>query len=203
MTQHTMAAFMPFFAAAAPAATDAPVQELRSRVDRTVRVLSDPAFKGPSKIADRRARVRKIAGEIFDYAEMSKRALGVHWQRLGQGERERFVRAFSDLLDRAYFEKIDSYTGETVRYLDPKIEGDRATVPTRVVTEKGTNIPVEYRMHRDQGRWMIHDVNIEGVSLVSNYRAQFDRIIRAGSVADLMKRHDPERPAEQPMEDES
>jgi len=167
---------------------EAPVQELRSRVDRAVQVLSDPAFKGASKVTERRARVRKIADEIFDYAEMAKRSLGVHWTQMAAGDRERFMRSFSDLLDRAYFEKIDSYNGEKVRYLDPKIDGAQAMVPTRVTTEKGTEIPVEYRMHRDQDRWMVYDVVIEGVSLVSNYRAQFDRIIRTASTGELLKR---------------
>jgi phospholipid transport system substrate-binding protein len=186
----TAATLMLLLATAAPGATsgEAPVQELRSRVDRAVQVLSDPAFKGPSKAAERRARVRKLADEIFDYAEMSKRSLGVHWQQMAQGDRERFMRSFSDLLDRAYFEKIDSYNGEKVRYLEPKIEGTQATVPTRVTTDKGTEIPVEYRMHRDAGRWMVYDVVIEGVSLVSNYRAQFDRIIRTASAEELIKR---------------
>jgi phospholipid transport system substrate-binding protein len=170
------------------AADEAPVQELRSRIDRAVQALADPALKGPSGTAERRARVRKIADEIFDYGEMSKRALGVHWQQLAAGDRERFVRVFSDLLDRAYFEKIDSYSGERVQYLNAKIEGDQATVPTRVVTERGTEIPVEYRMIRQQGRWVVYDVVIEGVSLVSNYRSQFDRIVRTSSVGELIKR---------------
>jgi phospholipid transport system substrate-binding protein len=193
MILHQAAAAIMFLLSAtattAPAsAGEAPVQELRSRVDRAVQVLADPALKGPSKVAERRTRVRKIADEVFDYGEMSKRSLGVHWPQLPAAERERFVRAFSDLLDRAYFEKIDSYNGEKVRYLDAKMEGDQAIVPTRVITDKGTDIPVEYRMHREQGRWMVYDVIIEGVSLVSNYRAQFDRIIRTASVAELMKR---------------
>jgi phospholipid transport system substrate-binding protein len=170
------------------ATTEGPVQELRNRVDRAVQVLSDPALKGPSKVAERRTRVRKIADEIFDYNEMSKRSLGVHWQQMAQGDRERFMRSFSDLLDRAYFEKIDSYNGEKVRYMDPKMDGAQATVPTRVTTDKGSEIPVEYRMQRDNGRWVVYDVIIEGVSLVSNYRAQFDRIVRTGGVDELLKR---------------
>jgi len=169
-------------------AADDPTQELRSRVDRAVQVLADPALKGPSAAAERRARVRKIADEVFDYGEMSKRAVGVHWQQMSPADRERFSRLFSDLLDRAYFEKIDSYNGEKVQYLNAKVEGDQATVPTRVVTDKGTEIPVDYRMVRQADRWVVYDVTIEGVSLVSNYRSQFDRIIRTGSVAELMKR---------------
>ena len=191
MILHQAAAtVMLLLAASAPGAatTDGPVGELRSRVDRAVQVLADPALKGPSKVVERRTRVRKIADEIFDYNEMSKRSLGVHWQQMAQGDRERFMRSFSDLLDRAYFEKIDSYNGEKVRYLDPKLEGAQATVPTRVTTDKGSEIPVEYRMQRDNGRWMVYDVIIEGVSLVSNYRAQFDRIVRSGGVDELIKR---------------
>ena len=191
MTLHqAAAALMLMVATSAPGTTgtEGPVQELRNRVDRAVQVLSDPAFKGASKTAERRAKVRKIADEIFDYNEMSKRSLGVHWNQMAQGDRERFTRSFSDLLDRAYFEKIDSYNGEKVRYMDPKVEGVQATVLTRVTTDKGSEIPVDYRMHRDNGKWLVYDVIIEGVSLVSNYRAQFDRIIRTASVAELLKR---------------
>ena len=170
------------------AADTGPAQELRNRVDRAVEVLADPSLKGTAGTAERRTRVRKIADEIFDYGEMSKRALGVHWQQLSPGDRERFVRLFSDLLDRAYFEKIDSYSGEKVQYLNAKVDGDQAIVPTRVITERGSEVPVEYRMIRQQGRWVVYDVVIEGVSLVSNYRSQFDRIVRTGSIAELLKR---------------
>jgi phospholipid transport system substrate-binding protein len=190
MAIHVLATAMLLLLAASPARATAgdPVQDLRSRVDRAVQVLADPALKGDARMAERRARIKKIADEIFDYGEMSKRALGVHWQPLGPGERERFVRLFSDLLDRAYFEKIDSYSGERVQYLNARLEGDQATVPTRVVTERGSEIPVDYRMSRAGGRWQVYDVIIEGVSLVSNYRSQFDRIVRTGSVAELLTR---------------
>ena len=87
----------------APPPTGAPVQELRNRVDRAVQTLTDPSLKVPSKVAERRARVRRIADELFDFGEMSKRAMGVHWQQLQGGDRERFVRTFADLLDCAYF----------------------------------------------------------------------------------------------------
>jgi phospholipid transport system substrate-binding protein len=175
-------------APAAPPSGEGPVSELRTRVDKAVQTLADPATKGPAKAVERRVKLRKIADEIFDFGEMSKRALGTHWQQLQAADRERFVRSFADLLDRAYFEKIDSYSGEKVQYLAPKVDGNQASVPTKVTTDKGTEIPVDYRMHREQGRWMVYDVSIEGVSMISNYRAQFDRIIRTGSVDDLIKR---------------
>ena len=189
---HALAALMLFAAAApaaaAPAVTDAPVQELKTRVDQAVQILNDPSLKGPSHVAERRVQVRKIADEIFAFPEMARRALGVHWKDLPSAAHERFVRLFSDVLDRAYFEKIDSYQGKNVTYLDTRIEGDLATVPTRVVTNKAADMPVEYRMMKEGGRWMVYDVIIEGVSLVQNYRAQFDRVIRSASVAELMNR---------------
>lgn len=184
-----LATFILLVATTAPAgANTAPVQELRNRVDRAVQVLNDPANKGAEKASERRAKVRKIADEIFDFGEMGKRALGPHWNQTPPAERDRFVKLFAELLDRAYFEKIDSYDGEKVRYLPAKVEGDQATVPTRVITPRGTDIPVDYRMHQAQGRWLVHDVNIEGVSLVANYRAQFDRIVRTASVDELLRR---------------
>jgi phospholipid transport system substrate-binding protein len=190
MAYHALATAFFLLVATTPAfaAENGPVEELRNRVDRAVQVLNDPAVKGSAGLAERRVRIRKIADEIFAFEEMAKRAMGVHWQQLPAPERERFVRLFSDLLDRAYFEKIDSYNGEKVTYLQTKVEGDQATIPTRVITPKGTDIPVEYRMLRDKGRWMVYDVIIEGVSLVANYRAQFDRIIRTASVDELLRR---------------
>jgi phospholipid transport system substrate-binding protein len=188
MITHAFVAFLLLAAAAAPAAADAPVQELKTRVDRAVQILNDPNLKGPSHVAERRVQIRKIADEIFAFPEMATRALGVHAKDLPPAEHERFVQLFSDLLDRGYFEKIDSYNGEKVTYLDTQVEGDLAAVPTRMVTDKGKEILVAYRMMKAGGRWMVYDVIIEGVSLVQNYRAQFDRVIRTASVAELMKR---------------
>jgi len=184
-----LATFMLLAAVVSPAgAADNPAQAIQNRVDRAMKILNDPAMKGPSHASERRARVRKIADEIFDFEEMGKRALGPHWTKLAPDNRERYVSLFAELLDRAYFEKIDQYEGEKVRYLDPRIEGEQATVPTRVVTPRGTDIPVDYRMYRNPSGWQVYDVIIEGVSLVSNYRSQFDRIVRTASTDELLKR---------------
>ena len=175
-------------AVTSPVAADAPLEALKTRVDHAVQVLNDPQTRGPAHVQERRAQIRKIADQIFDFPEMAKRALAVHWKDVPPADRERFIRLFSDLLDRAYFEKIDSYNGEKVTYLTPKAEGDTTTVSTRVGTDKGTEVPVDYKMMREGDRWMVYDVIIEGVSLVQNYRAQFDRVIRTTSFDDLLKR---------------
>jgi phospholipid transport system substrate-binding protein len=153
-----------------------------------IKVLDDRALQQPDRRRERRAAVRRIAAEIFDLEETARRALGPHWQARSPEERDEFVRAFADLLERTYIAKIDLYGGERVRVTDERIEGDRAAVRGQVITRRGTEIPVEARMHRKAGQWYIYDVAVENISLVANYRAQFDRIIRTGSYADLLRR---------------
>lgn len=174
--------------AATVARAGEPTEELRRFTDRIVHVLEDPRLKGPDHSADRRAAVRQIAQEVFDVNEAAKRALGQHWQKRTSAERAEFVRLFADLLERAWVSKIDLYGGERVRYTGEMIDGDHATVRGRVVTARGTEIPTEARMLKRGDRWLVYDVVVENVSLLANYRAQFDRVIRTESYAALVKR---------------
>ncbi|MGH7324712.1 MAG: MlaC/ttg2D family ABC transporter substrate-binding protein [Candidatus Rokuibacteriota bacterium] len=164
----------------------APTDQLRQHVDRVLKVLEDPAMK---QAADRRAAaIRKIATEIFDFEEAAKRSLGPHWQARTPAERQEFVGLLTDLLERSYIGKIDLYQGEKIVYAGDAVEGDQATVRTKIVSKQGTEIPINYRMHQKDGRWLVYDVSIEGVSLVANYRSQFNRIIQSGSWQDLVTR---------------
>lgn len=170
---------------AAPGAEAAtPTEHLRQHVDRVIKVLEDPAMKP----ADRQAVIRKIATDIFDFEEAAKRSLGQHWQGRTPAERQEFVRLFTDLLERTYIGKIEQYQGEKVTYAGDAVEGHRATVRTTIVTKQGTEVPVNYRMHQKDGRWLVYDVMMEGVSLVANYRTQFNRILQSGSWPDLVAR---------------
>lgn len=170
--------------AVVPAWAGAPTDTVKEYTDAVVKVLEDQSLKE----VDRRAAVRKLATEAFDVQETARRALGPHWQQRTPAEREEFVGLFADLLERTYIAKIDLYGGERLRFLDEKIDGDIATVRGKVTTKQGTDVPVEARMHKRGDRWLIYDVAIEGISLISNYRAQFDRIIRTSSFAELVKR---------------
>lgn len=170
--------------AGVPAWAGAPTDTVREYTDAVVKVLEDQSLKA----TDRRAAVRKLATEAFDVQETARRALGPHWQQRTPAEREEFVTLFADLLERTYIAKIDLYGGERLKFTDEKIDGDIATVRGKVTTKQGTEVPVEARMHKRGERWLIYDVNIEGISLVSNYRAQFDRIIRTSSFGELIKR---------------
>jgi phospholipid transport system substrate-binding protein len=167
-----------------PARAGAPTDQLREYSEQVVKVLDDPALKPQ----DRRAAVRKMAHEIFDLAETAKRALARHWQARTPAEREEFTQIFADLLESTYIQRIDQYGGERIRYVSEAIDGDNAIVRARVVTKKGTEVPVESRMLRRGERWLIYDVLIENVSLIANYRAQFDRIVRTSSFEELVRR---------------
>lgn len=169
---------------AARAWAGAPTDQVREYTDQVLKVLEDPSLKPP----DRRVAVRKIAAEIFDVSETAKRALGRHWQGRTEAERDEFVHLFADLLEGTYIARIDEYGGERIRYGGESVDGDHAIVRARVMTNKGTEVPVESRMLRRGERWYIYDIAIENVSLISNYRAQFDRIIRTSSFEELVKR---------------
>lgn len=171
---------------AAPAVAGAPTDQLRQRVDEVIRVLGDPALKGSP--AQRRAAVRKISEDVFDYPDTARRTLAQHWRGRTPEEQREFVHLFADLLERAYFSKIDRYQGEKVRYGAETIEGDQALVKTTIVTPQGSEVPVDYRMHLVDGRWLVYDVVIEGVSLVANYRTQFNRVIQTESYASLVQK---------------
>jgi phospholipid transport system substrate-binding protein len=173
-------------ATAAPVSAGEPTDQIRQRVDDVVKVLEDPAMK--SKPAERHAAVRKIAEDIFDYPDTARRALGPHWNPRTPQEREEFVRLFAELLDRAYIGKIELYQGEKVRYVGDSVNGDDAIVKTRIVTKKGSEVPVDYRLHLKDGRWLVYDVIIEGVSLVSNYRTQFNKIVQTESYQALVQK---------------
>jgi phospholipid transport system substrate-binding protein len=183
---HIALAFAVLLAVAAPAIAGPPTDQLRQRVDEVVRVLDDPSLKG--KTGPRRAAVRKISEEIFDYPDTARRALGPHWNARSPEEQREFVALFADLLDRAYFSKIDRYQGEKVRYGAETINGSEAIVKTMIITQAGTEVPVDYRLHQAGGRWLVYDVNIEGVSLVSNYRTQFNKIVQTESYQSLIQK---------------
>ena len=161
-----------------------PTDQLREYTDQVVKVLDDPAMARQ----DRRAAVRKIAHEAFDVAETAQRVLARHWQARTPAEREEFTLLFADLLERTYIARMDEYGGERVKYLSESIDGKLASVRARIVTRTGTEVSVESRMNLKGERWLIYDILIENVSLVANYRSQFDRIVRSSSYEELVRR---------------
>ena len=126
---------------------------------------------------------------MFDFDEISKRALSRHWQTLQREEQAEFVALFRDLLERAYLAQVETASGgEKIAFLGESIENESATVRSKVVTRQGSEIPLDYRLHVRDGSWRIYDVAVQGVSFIASYRTQFDRVIRAESYSSLRER---------------
>ncbi len=162
----------------------APTDQARLYTDQVLKVLGDPALTE----AQRRSAVRKVAEETFDMSETAKRALGRYWQSRTPEEREEFTRLFAELLENTYLSKIGLYSGERVNYIGESIDGDFAIVRAKIVRKQGAEVPVEARMLRRDDRWYIYDLSIEGISLVNNYRSQFNAIIQKSSYEQLVQR---------------
>ena len=171
-----------------PAAAGVPSDQLKAQIDRVLRTLEDPDLKREGRARDRRVAVRRIANEIFDFGETARRSLGRHWQPRTPAERDEFVQLFSDLLERSYISRVELYGGEKIQFLGDTVEGDQARVMTKLLTKSGSEIPIEYRMHRRGDRWLVYDVVIEGVSLIANYRTQFNKIIQTSSYQELVRK---------------
>ena len=189
-------------AAAVVAPGASPREVVQRSVTRVVEVLDAggqaspgdrPGVVGAMASVRRRAQIRAVADELFDFDEISRRALSVHWAARTPAERADFTRAFTDLLERAYLGRIESYHGEKIVYPAEKIDGDFAVVRSRIVPKRRADARaqetgLEYRLMKKDGRWKVYDVLIDGVSFVSTYRSQFDRIIKSSSYASLMDR---------------
>ena len=175
-------------APALPAAAGAPSDQLKAQIDRVLKTLEDPELKKEGKSRDRRIAVRRIANDIFDFSETARRSLGRHWQPRTPAERDEFVVLFSDLLERSYISRVELYGGEKIQFVGDSTEGDQARVQTKLLTKSGSEIPIEYRMHRKAERWLVYDVVIEGVSLIANYRSQFNKIIQTSSYKELVRK---------------
>ena len=171
-----------------PAAAGVPTDQLKHTTDRVLQLVQDPALKAPGKTEVRRKEIRAVADEIFDWQATGRRALARHWQPLSAAQRAEFSTLFADLLERSCVGKIEAYTGEKIRYVGETVDGDEVTVLTRLVTHSNTEIPIDYRMAKDGDRWRVYDVLIEGVSLVNNYRTQFNRVITQQGYDELVKK---------------
>lgn len=187
--QYTLAILLLVTVLLAPVAALASVtDEVKAVVDRVVSIVSDKEMKKPKNEAKRRAALDKAIATIFDYSEMAKLSLGVHWRDRSAAERQEFVRLFKTLLENSYADKIESYNNEKIAYLKENVEGDSAEVKSKIVTAKREEFTLDYRLKKDGGKWMVCDVVIEGVSLVANYRSQFNRIVRSQGYDALVKK---------------
>ena len=162
-----------------------PTDQLREGVDRVVKILKDPELGGDKRADERRAAISKVADEIFDFAEAAKRSLGQHWAQRTPAERDEFVRLFTELVRRTYFSRVDQYNSETT-FRGDMVDGDHVVARTTLRLGKGGEMSLDYLMHHPRDRWQVYDLHIDGISLVANYRAQFNKIIRTSSYEALV-----------------
>jgi phospholipid transport system substrate-binding protein len=165
-----------------------PTDQVKSTVEKAVGVLKDPRLKPPARLKERRDQLRQILFARFDFAEMAKRALGSNWRRRTPQEQEEFVRLFTDVLERAYAEIIESYTDEKIVYVNERIDGGYADVASKILTSKGEEYSINYKVHLISNEWKVYDVVAENISLVNNYRSQFNRVIANASYEELVSR---------------
>jgi phospholipid transport system substrate-binding protein len=168
----------------------APTDQLREGVDGVIKILRDPELKGDKQIDQRRAAIAVVAREIFDFGEMARRSLAQHWDKRSPAEQKEFVRLFTALFQRSYISKVDQQdvAGSRMTYRGETVDADHAVVQTTVALNNGSEMPLGYRMHKPRDHWQVYDLSLDGISLVANYRAQFNKIIRTSSYETLVAR---------------
>jgi len=175
-------------AAATGAVAGPATDQLKPQIDDVIATLDNPTLQADSRTVERREAVRAITDRIFDWTVMARRALGQHWEERTVTEKITFIPLFRELMEQAFIGKIERYGAESVAYVGESLDGDESLVRTRVTLRPSGGVDVDYRMAWQGTRWMIYDVLVEHTSLVRNYRAQFDSIIKRSSYEELIKK---------------
>ena len=170
-----------------PANAGEPLEVVKTAAEKAIQILKDPALQGKDKKKERIDRLREVANPIFDYEEMAKRALGPHWRRRSPAEQEEFVKLFRDFLEKSYSDKVDLYDGQRVVFGRETIDQDFAQIESTFISAKGEEFAFHYKLRRADGKWKIYDAVIENISIVNNYRSQFDRVIAKSSFEELKR----------------
>ena len=166
--------------AGAMAATASPRDVVQSAVGRVIVAMQEDPGRQQA-----RAEIRKAAASLFDFDEMARRTLTRHWAARSAAEQAEFVRLFTDLLERSYIGRIESWSGEKILYTSEVVDGSFASVRSKIITRRA-EVAIEYRLLQRDGRWRVYDVLMDGVSFVSTFRTAFDRIIQQSSWSGLM-----------------
>lgn len=163
-----------------------PTDTLKPVLQNLTAVLTDQSLKGKEHLVERRTKIMSQIKRGFDFREMSKRVLGPTWREIDEQEKENFTTLMTKLLENVYIGKLEGYSGEAVEFVAETVKDDRAQVTT-LIENQGSKIPVHYIMRKIDSRWMVYDINIEGVSLIRNYQEQFKSILRTEKYAGLVK----------------
>lgn len=177
-----------YFLSSVPAEGGAPTSQIKDTVDQIVVTLKNPELKSEARKNERREQLRAVIYPRFDFPEMAKRSFGSNWQRLSAEQQREFVEVFTDLLEEAYVGKIESYSGEKFLYVGETQNKVFSEVNTKVVTSKGEEFSINYKLRDVDGTWKVYDLVIENISLVNNYRSQFHRVLAQSSFDGLLRK---------------
>ena len=172
----------------APCFAGVPTDGIKKTTDRILVIVSDPALKEPENKNKRGRLIRKAVDERFDWEAMTQGSLSIHWLKRTEAEKKEFTSLFGKLLERTYLDKVGSYSGEKVIYVGETIDGRYGTVTAKILTHSQTEVEVRYRLKELKGDWQVYDISVEGVSLVNNYRKQFNSIIQRSSYDELVQK---------------
>lgn len=175
-----------FTMSSAIAAEQSPTADLRPILEDLTDVLGDKKLKGDEHRTERREKIMSLIKHGFDFREMSKRVLGKTWHDIKEKEQDNFTSLMTKLLENVYIGKLEGYSGQTLEFAAETVKEDRAQV-TVLLENDGAKIPLHYIMRKTAVRWMVYDINIEGVSLVRNYQEQFKAILRKDKYEGLIK----------------
>ena len=170
-----------------PAHAGEPTEAIRAAINQGIEILKGADLKRKKQRDEVINRLRVIVYPLFDFKEMAMRSLGPHWRRLTPKQQQEFVTVFTELLEKTYADRIDLYQGQKVVFTKETVDNGYAQVDTRVIGKNNESYSVAYRLHRLSSKWTIYDVVAENISVVNNYRSQFDRVIARSSFEDLVK----------------
>jgi phospholipid transport system substrate-binding protein len=175
------------FLSALPVYAGAPLDSVQANVNRVLDVLRDPKLKAESAKETKKEKLREIYGQMFDEVELARRVLGRNWKNFSPAQQQEFVHLFRQVLEKAYIDKILSYTNEKIVFpREEMLSSGQAEVQTKINTAS-REIPISYRVILKDDTWKVYDVVIENVSLVQNYRSQFNSILAKNTPDQLLE----------------
>ncbi len=168
--------------------------DLKTAVDKVLSIMQNPAYGAPDKKQERQKLINTVIAGKFDWEEMSRRALGVHWRDFTPPQQKEFVAIFSEFLERTYVSKVDlflkeekSFSAKNIAYTKETIDGQYALIDSKI-TLKEEEIPLSYKLINKGGKWVVYDLTLEGVGIVANYRTQFSELLTNGSYEKLIEK---------------
>jgi phospholipid transport system substrate-binding protein len=183
----TLAAFVLSFSVPSASGAASATESVKRTIDQVLHILQDKEMKKPDRTDERRKLIEKTIGDRFGWEEMAKRTLGSQWAKMNEKQRQEFVDLFRTLLTNTYIGRIETYSGEQIQYINERLQDGFAEVRTKVSSGK-TEFPMDYRLLNKSGDWHVYDIVLDGVSLVANYRGQFNKILHSSGYDDLVEK---------------